>query len=114
MSFVFLQKGESMNRYLKKLLLWTAAFLIGLNLLGFAKLNILAKEPDTPSYTRYYKSILIHKGDSLWKIAEQYCPDGAMSVGNYMEELKQINQLKEDTIHSGCYLTIVYFEPEDS
>ena len=59
-----------MNRYLKKLLLWTAVFLIGLNLLGFAKLNILAKEPDTPSYTRYYKSVLIHRGDSLWKIAQ--------------------------------------------
>lgn len=101
-----------MNRYLKKLLLWMAAFLIGLNLLGVVKLSILAKEPDSPSYTRYYKSILINEGDSLWKIAVQYCPDGAMQVREYMNELKQINQLEDDTIHSGCYLTIIYFEPE--
>ena len=45
------------------------------------------------------------------KIAEQYCPDGAMSVGRVLwEELKQINQSEDDTIHSGCYLTIVYFD----
>lgn len=101
-----------MNTHLKKLLLWTAIFLIGVNLLGAVKLNIFAKEPNFHTYTRYYKSIMISEGDSLWKIARQYCPDGAVSEADYVNELKQINGLKDDTIHSGCYLTIICYEDE--
>lgn len=99
-----------MKLHLKKLLLWTVAFLIGMNLLGAVKLTILAKEPDPLPCTRYYKSILISEGDSLWKIAGQYCPDSVMTESDYIHELKQINGLEDDTIHSGCYLTIICFE----
>lgn len=105
-----------MKLYLKKLLFWAVAFLIGMNLLGAVKLNILAKEPDPLPCTRYYKSVLISEGDSLWKIASQYCPDGVMTESDYVYELKQINGLKDDTIHSGCYLIVICFEfqPESS
>ena len=50
-----------MKLYLKKLLFWAVAFLIGMNLLGAVKLNILAKEPDPLPCTRYYKSVLFPK-----------------------------------------------------
>ncbi len=101
-----------MEKRRRKLLLWAAAFIISLNLLGFIKLNILAREPDSLAYTRYYKSIMIHEGDSLWKIAERYCPYELLTTDEYVYELKRINGLTEDTIHAGRYLTIVYFESE--
>lgn len=100
-----------MTKRKRKLLLWAAAFIISLNLLGFIKLNILAREPNDCTYTRYYKSIIIHEGDSLWKLAEKYCPHELLTTEEYVYELKQINGLTEDTIHTGRYLTIVYFEP---
>ena len=36
-----------MEKGRRKVLLWAAAFIVGLNLLGFIKLNILAREPDS-------------------------------------------------------------------
>ena len=113
MSFVF-TKGREYEQIFKEVIIMDGSISYRFKLTWICETKYFSQGADTPSYTRYYKSVLIHRGDSLWKIAEQYCPDGAMSVGKYMEELKQINQLKDDTIHSGCYLTIVYFEPEDS
>ena len=100
-----------MEKGRRKVLLWAAAFIVGLNLLGFIKLNILAREPDSLTYTKYYKSIIIQEGDSLWKLAERYCPYEFLTTEEYVYELKRINGITEDTIHAGRYLTIVYFEP---
>ena len=35
-----------------------------------------------------------------------------MSAKEYVSELKRMNNLKEDTIHKGQYLTVVYFSEE--
>ena len=50
-------------------------------------------------------------GDTLWGIAEEYCPR-QLSVKSYVKELKQINRLKTDDIHAGNYLTVVYYSDE--
>lgn len=51
-----------------------------------------------------YESIRIQEGDSLWNIAEEYC--GTESVTSYVSELKELNNISSDTIHSGSYLLI--------
>ena len=56
-----------------------------------------------------YKSVQIQEGDSLWTIASQYRHGSSMSTSEYIEQLKQMNCLKQDTIHAGQYLTVVYF-----
>ena len=58
----------------------------------------------------YYKSIQIEEGDSLWKIANRYRDGSHMTTDEYVRELKEMNGLKQDTIHSGQYLTVVYFQ----
>lgn len=68
-------------------------------------------EEESRYMPRYYKSIQIQEGDSLWGIAQEYCEDGQMSPQEYVEELKFVNQLHQDTIHAGQYLTVIYFQP---
>ena len=58
----------------------------------------------------YYKSVRIQEGDSLWGIARQYREGSSMSMDEYVNQLRQMNSLKKDTIHTGQYLTVVYFE----
>lgn len=67
---------------------------------------------DTPKM-KYYKSIEIKKGDSLWKIAEENMSDEYNSIFEYLDELISINNIdaaSENYIQEGNYLTIAYYE----
>ncbi len=61
---------------------------------------------------RYYTSIEIEPGDSLWSIASEYCYDMDMSVSDYIREIKKLNRLSTDSITSGQYLTVIYVSSE--
>ena len=78
--------------------------------LGSTMLTSMAEEEKAA--TRYYKSVEIQEGDSLWSLAKEYREGGSLSAKEYVEELKKMNNLREDTIHTGQYLTVVYFAEE--
>ncbi len=82
--------------------------LIGSNFFGHSLMNAMAEEPAGPEMSRCYKSITIQEGDSLWAIAQEYSCGTQYSVKEYVAELKKMNGLKEDTIHAGNHLTVMY------
>ncbi len=94
-------------RNLTVVLLMILAFCSGF--FGHTLLNAHAEEQAVQPMNRYYTSIQLRQGDSLWDIADQYSKGSPYSVKEYVEELKKINNLKMDQIHSGEFLTIVYF-----
>ena len=59
--------------------------------------------------TKYYKTIQINSGDTLWDIADQYMDDHYDNIYMYIKELKEINGLNSDNIQDGQYLTISYY-----
>ena len=68
-----------------------------------------------PSGEKYYKSVQIEKGDSLWSIAHRYMGTGYDSVYEYMDELADANHLKlSDLNHlqEGDYLVVAYYGDE--
>lgn len=71
-------------------------------------LNARAEEA-RPELKRYYTSVQLRQGDSLWNLAEQYRKGSGYSRREYVEELKRMNGLKSEQLHSGEYLTVVYF-----
>lgn len=58
---------------------------------------------------KYYKSVSIQDGDTLWEIASQNMSDEYESVESYVEELKKVNDLASDQISIGQYLTVPYY-----
>ncbi|MFV0529672.1 MAG: LysM peptidoglycan-binding domain-containing protein [Lachnospiraceae bacterium] len=58
---------------------------------------------------KYYKSILIESGDTLWDIANTYRDEHHQSVTSYISELKQMNSLRDDRLISGEYLIVSYY-----
>lgn len=60
-------------------------------------------------HEKYYKSIAIEYGDTLWGIAVEYKGVHYESVYDYIDEVMQINNLITDRIHAGQYLTVPYF-----
>lgn len=55
----------------------------------------------------YYKSVEIEQGDSLWNIAKEYKAED-QSIVEYIEELRELNNLTSDTIHEGQHLVVAY------
>lgn len=70
-----------------------------------------SKAAQNDSY-KYYTSIEIERGDTLWNIAEEYMTPEYGSVQEYVDEIKAVNDLGDDEIHSGQYLMIPYFSSE--
>lgn len=60
-----------------------------------------------------YISVEIQPGDSLWSIAEQYYTDDWADIPTYMEQIKEFNDLTNDRIHAGNYLSVPYFNPAE-
>ena len=67
-----------------------------------------AEGSSTPEY-KYYKSIEVQAGDTLWSIAEKYMADDYSSVNDYIQEVKYINSIETNQITSGKSLVIPYY-----
>lgn len=57
---------------------------------------------------RYYTSIHIEQGDTLWDIAQQYKLE-TESTQDYIDEVMEMNQLSSDQITAGKSLMIYYY-----
>ena len=58
---------------------------------------------------KYYKSVIIQKGDTLWSIASQNMDSGYDDISSYIEEVMRMNGLRDDRITEGMYLIVPYF-----
>lgn len=69
-----------------------------------------AKNEPAASY-KYYKSIAVSNNDTLWSIAEKYMDkDHYASIADYINEIKSMNSLSDDSIHYGEYIVIPYYD----
>ena len=97
----------------KMILLLGAVLIITIGSIVFGSIFSAAKEDKAPEVQyKYYKSIVIEKGDSLWSIASDYCTDAYEDTNAYIDELKQLNGLQSETIHEGQHLVVAYFDTE--
>lgn len=65
-----------------------------------------AKQPQN----KYYKSIMIERGDSLWSIAKENIDyDYYKSINEYIQDIKRMNSLKSDKLISGRNIIIPYY-----
>ena len=98
---------RSARRNLKRL--FTGVILLLIVCISFGVLLVSAHEKsDNKAVYTYYKSIEIQPGDTLWDIAEQTMPDNQDSVAEYVQHLKDMNNLSSDKIYAGQNLIISY------
>ena len=78
----------------------------------FGTINTQAAPAET-TY-KYYTSIQIKSGDTLWGIADEYITAEYTDMNAYIEEVCSINHISEDEIHAGQYIVIPYYALEAS
>ena len=80
-------------------------------------LKITARPANADSRTageryKYYTSIYVEPGDSLWSIAEEYITVDYQSICQYIDEVKEINHLNSDYLKSGMHLCVPYYSSD--
>ena len=96
----------------KMMLLLVTVFIITVGSIVFGSIFSSANNPER-NFTqhKYYKSIVIEDGDSLWSIAEDYCHQYD-DTRAYVDELKELNALSSETIHEGQRLLVICYDTE--
>lgn len=95
---------------LKKLVFPSMIFFVILLLVCILGLfNANASESKTRQQAdKHYSSIIIQPKDNLWKIAEKYVQ--YESISSYVENVKKLNNMDEDTIYAGNHIIIYYYK----
>lgn len=80
---------------------------------GFGTLLAKAEETEEETTYKYYTNIEIEKGDTLWKIADEYM-DPAHYAGRseYISEVMKINRMATDRLTAGKKIIVPYYSPE--
>lgn len=81
-------------------------FILGITFFGGMR---FVNADEAIEYEKSFVSIEIEAGDTLTEIAQKYAISKA-EYNAYIEEVKSINNLKDDVIHNGCYLLIPVYE----
>ena len=87
------------------------ALLIALALFGMIFRGFKVRGQEQSGY-KYYTSIEIQSGDTLWSIASEIAEAYDLDTRECVKELMFMNNLKNDTIHAGNYLTVFYYDDE--
>ncbi len=60
--------------------------------------------------TKYYKTIDVNAGDTLWTIANEYKSGEYRTINDLINEIKSINNIYNEKIIAGEKLIVPYFE----
>lgn len=96
-----------LHSYIMVLIILVITFLCGL-----FYTNVSAKEENPAEYYKYYTSIEVKSGDTLWSIANRYMNEKYSSVQEYIDEVMYMNNMTSDQIIEGHYLTISYYSDQ--
>lgn len=97
----------------QRIMFVSALFVLISIIMGFVLFGSIKAQaaPAELSY-KYYTSIQVQKGDTLWNIANAYMSEEYADVNEYIEEICSINHIDASEIHSGQYLTIPYYSDQ--
>lgn len=63
-------------------------------------------------HQKYFTSVQVEEGDTLWKLAEENMTEEYRNAQEYIDEVKKMNSITDDHITTGCYLIIPYYATE--
>ena len=86
-------------------MIFTICFII---MLIFGIVNT-ASAKEEPAATKMVTCITVEYGDTLWNIAEDYFTSECGDMNSYIQEIKNCNQLFDDTICAGEKLIVPYY-----
>lgn len=90
------------------ILIISVGIILGTGMMAFAD-----SKNKIPEQNKYYTSIQIQPGDTLWNIAKEYTLGTDITVEEYIDEVCRINEINQDQICSGDYIVVSYYSSEE-
>lgn len=108
------QKRNLLQSLCRKFILFGIVCFLGIIIaFGAGQFVQNIKAQDDNILHKYYTSVTVQPGESLWSIAEEHYILGYDNPSDYIEEVIHINHLTdEDNITSGSTLVIPYYSEE--
>ena len=108
-----LRKREVVVRRQRSIIAIVIIALISIGILLGTSINVLASsKADPAAYNKYYKSVRVEYGDTLWTIADQYIADLNIDKTEYIAEICELNHIEADDIVAGEYIVVSYYSKE--
>ena len=97
-----------MKQTLKKRHILHRLLLINSILLIMLLGTIIVNASDTKQPDKYYTSVMIEQHDTLWSLESQY-NNGTEDHDTYINNIKLLNHMSDDTIIDGSYILLYYY-----
>lgn len=108
-----LNRREEIVRHQKRVLGITLVILVSLGIILGTGIKAFADSKNKmPSQYKYYTSIQVQPGDTLWDIAGEYTLGTDITKEEYIQEICEMNQMNQDEIYSGDYIVVSYYSSE--
>lgn len=108
-----LKKREVVVRRQRRILAIAVIIIISLGILLGTGMNALASsKADVASFHKYYTSVRVEAGDTLWDMVDVYIDGLNIDKESYILEVCQLNGIYEDDIHAGDYVIFPYYSKE--
>ena len=98
------------RRIRERILMLVIGILIGLFL--FQIFAVRTSADNRQERYKYYNSVFVKPGDSLWTIAENYITDDYEDMESYIAEVMKMNHLGEPQVQAGNYICVPYYSDE--
>ena len=100
-------KRKTQSQRIALFLIIFAIIIVVMGTLFLCSQNAQAASAERPY--KYYTSVQVKEGDTLWKIADTYITEECGSMADYIAEICLVNHISENDIHVGQYITIPYY-----
>lgn len=107
-----LSKREAQVRTQKCILAVIIFVIVTIGVLFGTGIHVFAGDDEVQTFHKYYQSICIEEGDTLWDIAGEYVKDTEITRREYIDEVCKLNGIYEDEIHAGEHIVVVYYSKE--
>ena len=111
---IFMKQRRRNRREGRKRILISVAFMIAILMISLHTFSLVGKaQGDKEQQYKYYTSVRLNYGDTLWSVASKYMDKEHYDHLSYIAEVKKINHITDgDDVVAGKMIIVPYYSSE--